>query len=154
METLSFGIEVVHDKEKLKDLITKLVEEFHQPTLVEQFIPGRKFAVGLLGNRDPEVLPILEIDLEGYPNAIQSIDDKLKKPINKICPANLGNKLAEEIRRLTRETFKVFGIYDFCRVDYRMDDKGNLYILELNSMASLGVTCSYVNADKVVGYSY
>ena len=82
------------------------------------------------------------------------MDDKLKKPINKICPANLGNKLAEEIRRLTRETFKVFGIYDFCRVDYRMDDKGNLYILELNSMANLGVTCSYVNADKVAGYSY
>ena len=70
MEALSFGIEVVHDKEKLKDLITKLVEEFHQPILVEQFIPGRKFAVGLLGNRDPEVLPILEIDLEGDPNAI------------------------------------------------------------------------------------
>ena len=55
---------------------------------------------------------------------------------------------------MTRETFDVLGIFDFCRVDFRMDDNGNLYILELNSMASLGVTGSYVHAAKVAGYTY
>lgn len=154
MEAVSLGIEVVHNKADLKDLIANLVEEFHQPILVEQFIPGREFAVGLLGNRDPEILPILEIDLDGDPNAIQSLEDKLKNPKNKICPAKVDDQLAEELRRLTRETFKVLGIYDFCRVDYRMDNDGNLYILELNSMASLGITGSYVHAAKVAGYTY
>ena len=154
MEAVSLGIEVVHNKADLEILIAKLVEEFHQPILVEQFIPGREFAIGLIGNKDPEVFPLLEIDLAGDPNAIQSLEDKLKKPKNKICPADLDEKLANELRRLTKETAKVLGIYDFCRVDYRLDDDGNLYILELNSMASLGLTGSYVHAAKVAGYTF
>ncbi len=154
MEAVSLGIQVIHDLPSLKTAITDLVAQFKQPVLVEQFIPGREFAVGLLGNRDPEILPILEIDLEGNPNAIQSLEDKLKKPKSKICPAIIDDALAQELRRLTRETFRVLGIYDFCRVDYRMDSEGKLYILELNSMASLGVTGSYVHAAKVAGYTY
>ncbi len=154
MEAVSMGIQVIHDLPSLKTAIVDLVEQFKQPVLVEQFIPGREFAVGLLGNHDPEILPILEIDLEGNPDAIQSIEDKMKTPKNKICPANVDEKTAEEIRRLTKETFRVLGIYDFCRVDYRMDSEGNLYILELNSMASLGETGSYVHAAKVAGYTY
>ncbi len=154
MEAVSLGIQVIHDVQSLKTAIAALVDQFKQPILVEQFIPGREFAVGLLGNANPEVFPILEIDLQGNPNAIQSLDDKLKKPKEKICPAQIDEKLADEMRRLTRETFNVLGIYDFSRVDYRMDEKGNLYILELNSMASLGLTGSYFHAAKTAGYTY
>lgn len=154
MEAVSLGIQVIHDIQSLKVAIANLVDKFKQPVLVEQFIPGREFAVGLLGNGDPEVLPIVEIDLEGDPNAIQSLDDKLKKPRGKVCPAQIDEKLAEEMRRLTKETFNVLGIYDFCRVDFRMDDQGKLYILELNSMASLGRTGSYVHAAQIKGYTY
>ena len=154
MEAVSLGIQVIHDIQTLKIAIATLVDKFKQPVLVEQFVPGREFAVGLLGNGDPEVLPIVEVDLEGDPNAIQSLDDKLKKPRGKICPAQIDEKLAEEMHRLTKETFNVLGIYDFCRVDFRMDTQGKLYILELNSMASLGKTGSYVHAATVKGYTY
>jgi D-alanine-D-alanine ligase len=154
MEAVSMGIQVIHDLPLLKTAIVDLVAQFKQPVLVEQFIPGREFAVGLLGNRDPEIFPILEIDLEGDPDAIQSLEDKLKKPKGKICPSKIDEKLSEEIRRLTKETFRILGIYDFCRVDFRMDKEGNLYILELNSMASLGGTGSYVHAAQVAGYTF
>ena len=154
MEAVSLGIQVIYDMNSLRSAIKGLVDQFKQPVLVEQFIPGREFAVGLLGNTDPEIFPIVEIDLEGDAFGIQSLEDKLKKPKNKICPAKVDDKLANELRRLTRETFKVLGIFDFCRVDFRMDEKGNLYILELNSMASLGYTGSYVFAAKTAGYTY
>ncbi len=154
MEAVSMGIQVIHDLNSLKTAIVDLVAQFKQPVLVEQFIPGREFAVGLLGNRDPEIFPILEIDLAGDPNAIQSLEDKMKKPKGKICPSLVDEKVGKEIRRLTKETFRILGIYDFCRVDFRMDDKGNLYILELNSMASLGLTGSYFHAAQVAGYTY
>ncbi|SFL31815.1 D-alanine-D-alanine ligase [Nitrosomonas aestuarii] len=154
MEAVSLGIQVIHDMNSLRTAITGLVVQFKQPVLVEQFIPGREFAVGLLGNHNPEVLPIVEIDLEGDAFGIQSLEDKLRKPKNKICPAQIDDKLANELRRLTRETFKVLGIFDFCRVDFRMDEDGNLYILELNSMASLGMTGTYVCAAKAAGYTY
>ncbi len=154
MEAVSMGIQVIHDLPSLKTAIADLVEQFKQPILVEQFIPGREFAVGLLGNTNPEILPILEIDLQGDPDAIQSLEDKLKKPKEKICPAKVDDKTKEELQRLTKETFRVLGIYDFCRVDYRMDSEGKLYILELNSMASLGRTGSYVHAAQVAGYTF
>jgi D-alanine-D-alanine ligase len=154
MEAVSLGIQVIHDLASLKTAISDLVDQFKQPVLVEKFIPGREFAVGLLGNHDPETLPIVEIDLGGDPFAIQSLDDKLKKPKEKICPARIDEDIARELRRLTRETFSVLGIYDFCRVDFRMDKEGRLYILELNSMASLGLTGTYVHAAGVAGYTY
>ncbi len=154
MEAVSLGIEVVHNKADLQETISRLVEEFRQPVLVEKFIPGREFAVGLLGNQDPEILPVVEIDLAGDPNAIQTLGDKLKTPREKVCPAKIDDKLKAELARLTRETFRTLGIYDFCRVDFRMDDLGNLYILELNSMASLGTTGSYVTSAKAAGYTF
>lgn len=154
MEAVSLGIEVVHNKATLQETISRLVEEFRQPVLVEQFTPGREFAVGLLGNQDPEILPVVEIDLEGDPNAIQTLGDKLKTPREKVCPAKIDDKLKAELARLTRETFRTLGVYDFSRVYFRMYDKGNLYILELNSMASLGGTGSYVTAAKAAGYTF
>ncbi len=154
MEAVSMGIQVLNNKEELQVAISGLVQEFNQPVLVEKFIPGREFAVGVLGNQDPETLPIVEIDLGGNPNAIQSLDDKLITPKEKICPALIDEDLAKELRRLAKETARVLGIYDFYRIDFRMDESNNLYVLELNSMASLGFTGSYVTAAKAAGYTY
>ncbi|MBT8345411.1 MAG: ATP-grasp domain-containing protein, partial [Desulfofustis sp.] len=65
MESVSFGLKVVHKEEDLREAINFIVTEFQQQALVEQFIPGREFAVGLLGNSPIEAFPVLEFDLEG-----------------------------------------------------------------------------------------
>ncbi len=154
MEAVSYGIRVVDNESDLRDAVKHIIDEFQQHVLVEQFIPGREFAVGLLGNGPPEVLPIVEIDLEGDPTAIQTARDKLKKPRDKICPAELSKEKAEEIRNLVQRAFRSLELFDFARVDLRMDADGNLYILEINSMASLGLTGAYVHAAKTAGYTY
>lgn len=154
MEAVSYGIEIVDNWDDLRRAVSTIIEEFGQHVLVEQFIEGREFAVGLLGNGDPEVLPIVEIDFEGDAAAIQTADDKLAKPRGKICPAELDEAQAAKIREVTKRAFSSLGLYDFSRVDYRMDAAGNLYILEINSMASLGRTGTYVHAAETAGYSY
>ncbi|MDH5804841.1 MAG: M20/M25/M40 family metallo-hydrolase, partial [Gemmatimonadota bacterium] len=154
MEAVSYGIRVVENEADLRDAVKHIIDTFHQHVLVEQFVPGREFAVGLLGNGPPEVLPIVEIDLEGDPNAIQTAGDKLKKPRGKICPAPLSEEKAEEVRNLVRRAFQSLELFDFARVDLRMDADGNLHILEINSMASLGLTGAYVHAAKTAGYSF
>ena len=78
-------------KPTVKRAVRDLVDMFKQQVLVEEFIPGREFAVGILGNGDPEVLPIVEIDFDGDPNAIQSFSDKVSQPRGKVCPAELEN---------------------------------------------------------------
>jgi len=155
MESTSMGMEVVENWNDLRKAVEKQKEKFSQDILVEQFIPGREFAVGLLGNGTHiEVLPIVEIDLKGDPNKIQTISDKKSTPLDKICPAKLTEEQEKEIKRISLESFKKLGLNDFARVDLRMDKNGNVYILELNSMASLGITGSYVHAAKTAGYSY
>ena len=155
MESTSMGMEVVDNWNDLRKAVGKQMEQFSQEILVEQFIPGREFAVGLLGNGNSvEILPIVEMDLKGDPNRIQTITDKKQTPVDKICPALLTPEQTAEIKRICLAAFRKLGLYDFTRVDFRMDKDGRFYVLELNSMASLGVTGSYYTAAKSAGYTY
>ncbi len=154
MEAVSYGLKIAYSENDLRDAVNFAIEEFKQQALVEQFIRGREFCVGLLGNNPPEAFPILEIDLEGDPDAIQSVADKKSKPRGKICPALVSKELADKMIDYTIKAFKALQLRDFSRVDIRMDEKEDVYFLEINSMASLGRTGAYVNAAAVAGYDY
>ncbi|NIM26009.1 MAG: ATP-grasp domain-containing protein [Nitrososphaeria archaeon] len=155
MESTSMGMKIVDNWEDLKKTVQEQLEKYSQDILAEQFIPGREFAVGLIGNgSNIEVFPIVEIDLKGDPNKIQTKSDKMKTPLDKICPAKLTKEQETEIKKICLQSFRKLGLNDYARVDLRMDEKGNVYILELNSMASLGLTGSYVHAAITAGYSF
>ena len=154
MESVSFGLKVVYNIEDLKEAVHFIVTEFSQQALVEQFIRGREFAVGLIGNSPVESFPVLEIDLDGDPDAIQTVDDKQNKPKKKVCPANIPEELSEKMQKISIEAFKALNLRDFARVDIRLDEEDNIYLLEINSMASLGESGSYPTAAKVAGYDF
>jgi D-alanine-D-alanine ligase len=154
MESVSFGLKVVYDTQTLREAVDYIVSEFHQQALVEQFIRGREFCVGLIGNSPVEAFPVLEIDLNGDPDGIQTVDDKKNQPKNKICPADLPEEISDKMKKLSIDAFNALNLRDFSRVDIRMDEGNNIYLLEINSMASLGETGSYPTAAKVAGYSF
>lgn len=154
MESVSFGLKVVYNIDELREAVDFIVDEFKQQALVEKFIRGREFAVGLIGNSPVEVLPVLEIDLGGDPDAIQTVDDKKFKPKAKICPAPIDEELAKRMQDLSIKVFKTLGLRDFSRVDIRLDENNNIHILEVNSMASLGAAGSYVTAAKAAGFDF
>jgi D-alanine-D-alanine ligase len=154
MEAVSYGLRIVDNENDLKDAVKFIIETFQQQALVEQFIRGREFCVGLLGNNPPEAFPVLEIDLEGDPDAIQSVTDKKKKPREKICPAPISKELADKMVNYTIKAFKALQLRDLSRVDIRLDANENIHLLEINSMASLGKTGAYVNAAVVAGLDY
>ena len=155
MEAISFGIRIVNTEKELRHAIEFITSEFQQQALVEKFIPGREFAVALLGNGTTlETLPIVEIDLNQNPDAIQTLDDKMDRPRKKICPAPISDNIAKRLRQLARDAFNALGLCDFSRVDFRMDKDNNIYILEINSMASLNPTGSFVYAGKIAGMDF
>ncbi|KAA3658211.1 MAG: ATP-grasp domain-containing protein, partial [Calditrichaeota bacterium] len=154
MEAVSFGLKIVDNQKDLRDAVEFIIDEFQQQALVEQFVRGREFCVGLIGNDPTEAFPVLEIDLEDDPDAIQSVEDKKRKPRQKICPANLPEKLAVQMQEESINAFKALQLNDFSRVDIRLDENENLYILEINSMASLGATGSYTFAANTAGLDY
>ncbi len=152
-ESVSMGMKVVYNAVELKAAVDELLDN-HIAVFVERFIPGREFAVGVLGNEpNLEILPVVEIGL-GSPDAIQTYDNKMHAPMEKICPPNLSEEKMDEIRQLTRKAFNSLGLCDYARVDFRMDADGNYYLLEINSMASLGLKGSFFHAATVAGYTY
>lgn len=155
LESTSMGMEVVDNWDDLRAAVKVQIEKFQQDILVEQFISGREFAVGVLGNNpNIDILPIVEINL-GDPDQIQTIEDKKKKGgVDKTCPAKLSKEKAEEMKQMCIRAFASLGLNDYSRVDFRMDKDENLYILELNSMASLGLGGSLFFAAKTAGYTY
>ncbi len=154
MESVSFGLKVVYEEKGLKEAVEFIVNEFQQQALAEQFIRGKEFCVGLIGNNPVETFPVLEIDLEGDPDGIQTVDNKKGNPREKICPANISNELAGKMTKFSIEAFRALNLRDFSRVDLRVDENENIYLLEINSMASLGPTGSYNIAARAAGYDF
>jgi D-alanine-D-alanine ligase len=155
MEAVSFGLRRVTEPDQLREAVAEITAEFHQAALVEEFIAGREFAVALLGNGATlETLPIVEIDLGGDPDAVQSLEQKTQRPRGKICPPELAPTACDELSRLARGAFQALGLFDFARVDFRMDAGGGLHILEINSMASLNPTGSFVRSAEVAGLDF
>ena len=156
-EAVSMGIEVVSNLKELQRAARIILEQYDQTVLVEQYISGREINVGLLGNSPPESLPPCEIVFgEGGPS-IYTIDDKKGvsgRTIDWACPAPIGEELTLEAQRLAKECFNALGCYDMARVDMRLDDKGQLYILEVNSLPSLGEHGSYTIAANHVGLDF
>ena len=155
-EAVSFGLRIVNDEAELREGVETIYREFKAPTLVEEYIDGREVNVALLGNHPVEALPPLELVFD-VGEKIYTFKDKTDKTIRRVrseCPASIGDALTEKVQDLAIKTFHALGCYDSARVDFRIDKDGNPYVLEVNSMASLGQDASFVQAAKAVGLSY
>jgi D-alanine-D-alanine ligase len=156
-ESTSFGLRLVSDPPQLGEAVEAIVEQYGQAALVEEYIDGREVCVALLGNGDDiEALPLVEQDFGDRSVRLMTWEDKTHKntvEAQKICPAKISARLAAELRSTAVATFQARHCRDYARVDIRIDADGNPYVLEINSMASLGLTGSYVLAAQTAGYS-
>ncbi|MBW9263076.1 MAG: ATP-grasp domain-containing protein [Candidatus Thiodiazotropha sp. (ex. Lucinisca nassula)] len=157
-EAVSFGIRIVKNEKELREAADIIFKEFEQPVLTEQYIEGREINVGLLGNGSTlETFHPAELLFgEGGPN-IYTEDDKRRvsgREIGVTCPASLEKEITAEAQAVARKAFTVLGCYDCARVDIRMDSDGKLYVLEVNSLPSLGEHGSYVAAAEAMGLDF
>jgi D-alanine-D-alanine ligase len=164
-EHYSLGIEresVVQSEEELTKRVDYVVEKYQQPVLVEEFIDGREFHVGVVGNGKLKMLPPAEIDFSVFAD----IHDRLCTYEANFVPGSLAyqNSWAKLPIKFTREELKkmekaVFGAFratncrDYARMDLRMRD-GEFYILDVNHNADLSPDNSLIKAAELVGYSY
>lgn len=156
-ESVSFGIKIVNDEAELREASQTIFDEFNQPVLVERFIPGREINVGLLGNNPTEVLPPAEIIFGDTGPQIYTLEDKTRKSGREIgvkCPADLTPEQTAEALSIAKKAFLELGCYDCARVDLRLDAEGNFYVLEVNSLPSLGEHGSYVHGAAAVGLDF
>lgn len=159
---------VARNREELKSRVEEVVNLYHQPALVERFLDGREFTVGILGNLPHlEILPIIEIDHSYLPagaNPIYSYEAKWvwDKPENPLplfrCPAEIGDNLKEKIKKVVIQAWKALRLRDWCRVDVRLDETGKPNILEVNPLPGIlprpeDNSC-LPKAARTAGYTY
>lgn len=156
-ESTSYGLHLVYNDQELAQAVASVVEEYQQEALVEEYIDGREFCVGMLGNDEMEFLPLVESDFGGRGNRLVTWADKFMQSDcepEKICPARVSENLAAKLREISLATFRACHLKDFARADIRVDADDKPYVLEINSMASLGGTGSYVLAAQRAGYDF
>ncbi len=138
---VSASASVVDDEDGLRIVVRELLERYRQPALVEDYIAGREFTVGLLGDKRPRVLPPMEILFKDTANARPVYDYQIKQEWEKHvyyqCPAKLTPAELKAIERVARDTFLALACRDVARVDLRMDNKGDFYVLEVNPLPGL-----------------
>lgn len=147
----------VENSEELKKQIEYVVNTYKQPALVEEFIRGEEFTIALIGNNPPETLPVVQIKIEGKLKLNDRFytfghikDDKLEY----VCPARLNTELKKELEELAVRTFDAIECRDFGRVDFRVDDKGKPYVLEINPLPSLSSEDVFNVVAKSQGLTY
>lgn len=159
---------VVINRRELKSKINEIFRLYQQPAIVEEFLRGREFTVGVLGNYpELEILPIVEIDHTQLPPGARPIYsyeakwvwDTPDKPLEIFhCPADLSEKLINEIEDLVRKTCRILRIRDWARIDIRLDARDVPHILEINPLPGIlpnpeDNSC-LPKAARAAGYTY
>ncbi|MEO8211742.1 MAG: ATP-grasp domain-containing protein [Myxococcales bacterium] len=132
---------VVDDETALRAVVRELIERYDQPALIEAYISGREFTVGLLGDRRPRSLPPMEIIFKDKNNPRPVYDYQIKQEWEKHvayqCPADLTPAELKAVERVARDTFEALDCRDVARVDLRMTAKGEIYVIEVNPLPGL-----------------
>ncbi|HEY3359819.1 MAG TPA: ATP-grasp domain-containing protein [Polyangia bacterium] len=149
---------VVDDEPALRELLRDCISRYKQPALCEEYISGREFTVGLLGDRRPRVLPPMEVCFK-HPSARPVYDFTIKqeweKHVEYKCPAPLTPAELKACERAARESFFALECRDVARVDLRMNAQGQVYVIEINPLP--GLTPDYsdlVLIAKAAGMDY
>ncbi|MCU0275966.1 MAG: hypothetical protein MUF02_03760 [Acidobacteria bacterium] len=154
---------VVHTKKALRDQVRQVIGSYKQPALVQGFLPGREFNVGILGGRKLRVMPLAEVDYTRLPQGIPPIMSYAAKWVETsvefkrtrvICPARVEPSLAALISDTAARAFRVIGGWGYGRVDVRLDEDGLPRVLEVNCNPCLDKGIGLARSAERAGISY
>jgi len=147
----------VSDEKSMISLVEKLLEKYHQPILVEEFISGKEFTVAVLGNEKPEALEPVQVSINGK---LHLGDDfyfhaRVEDPsIKYLCPAAVSDELKTKLKNLAAAAYSALGVRDFGRIDIRTDENDEPYFLECNPLPNLGKIDVFPLIAEAHGMSY
>ena len=154
-------VENFNDLIKISEIRLK---QYDQNLIIEEFIDGREFTVTIIGNSDPyEILPPVEISFENIPKQARAFCSYEVKtiwddPDSTVCPANITRKQELKLRDAALRAYKAINCRDFGRVDLRLDNNDNPFVLEINPLPGMSyspeVNHSMIKAAKTAGYEY
>ncbi len=158
---------LIKDERALRRQVSWVIKTYNQPAIVEEFLQGREFTIGLIGNETPTVLPIVEILLDKLPAKASRLYSYEAKwiwdvPENQLeifhCPSDITDELREKLEKIAVKTFRVLNCKDVCRIDMRLDKSNGPRVLEVNPIPGLipdpDAHSCLPEAARAAGYSY
>jgi D-alanine-D-alanine ligase len=156
------GKSLVHDAVALMERVAVIHKELDDSALAEEYIDGREFYVGVLGNGQPKALPPVEVDFTGFPEGVPKVMDSKAKwderskeyKGTKSVIASLPDELRARLQKVAVDAYRALRVRDYGRVDLRLTDTGDIYVLEVNASCYLEKSSEFAMAAVASGLDY
>jgi D-alanine-D-alanine ligase len=156
------GKSLVHDAVALMERVAAIHKELEDSALAEEYIEGREFYVGVLGNSQPKALPPIEVDFTGFPEGVPKVMDSKAKwderskeyKGTKSVIANLPDELRARLQKVAVDAYRALRVKDYGRVDLRLTETGEIYVLEVNASCYLEKSSEFAMAAGASGLDY
>lgn len=144
----SIGLTVADTREQLASAIN-VAFDYENEILVEEFVSGREFSVGILGDK---VLPPIEIIPKG---GIYDYAHKYQAGwTEEVCPADITDEQCTEMQKNAGEVARILGLKVYCRIDFIMTEDGVPYCLEANTLPGMTPTSLLPQEAAAIGIDY
>jgi D-alanine-D-alanine ligase len=142
---------------QLQESVKSLFASYHQPVMVEEFIPGDEITVGVIGN-PPQIVGIMRVlPRRPNPDFVYSLEVKRdwERLVEYECPARLPREVMNRIEESALRAFRELGCRDFARVDFRVSGDGVPFFLEINPLPGLNPHSGDLPImSRMMGWSY
>jgi D-alanine-D-alanine ligase len=150
------GDSLVRDTTSLMKRVLAIHEKVGDSALVEEYIEGRELYVGVLGNREPVAFPPIEMDFSGMPDGMPHVAGtkaKWKKSSpeykgTKSVLADLPDELRAKVQKTALDAYRALRVRDYGRVDLRLTETGEIYVIEVNASCYLEENSEFAMAAK------
>jgi D-alanine-D-alanine ligase len=162
----SIGIEfsaVVSSIRELMERMDWLTANFNSPVLIEEYIDGRELYVGVLGNDNPEALPVIELDLSKLPDGTPRIaaaevkwgkGTSAYRDTKSVVPTNLPDETVMLLQQTAIAAYQALELRDYGRVDMRLQADGRVHVIEVNPNPWLSSRAELAMAARKSGRTY
>jgi D-alanine-D-alanine ligase len=148
------GIVIVKNQNAL-DGALKEAANYDRKLLIEKFVSGRELTIGILGD---QALPILEIIPKGgfydFNTKYPFLNPQAGASAEHLCPAKIDPELTKKIQELALAAFRALGLVVYGRVDVIFSDKGEPFVLEVNTIPGMTEASLLPEAAAAAGISY
>ncbi|HWF59649.1 MAG TPA: ATP-grasp domain-containing protein [Nitrospira sp.] len=165
-EEASLGISqasIVEDDDKLSERVAFVHNSVGSGALIERYVEGREFYVGVIGNGQLQVLPVWELIMDKLPDDAKRIATERVKWSRKYQQKygitsreadNLPGGKADDIQNLAKRVYRALGLSGYARIDMRMAGDGQLYVLEANPNPQIAEDEDFADSAKKADYHY
>jgi D-alanine-D-alanine ligase len=161
----SIGIDensLVRNTTELIEQVQWIHKTFRDTALVEEYIEGREFYVSVLGNQNPVAFPPIEMDFSGLPEgSLPVMDNKAKFDESserfqgtRAVVAELEPELKARLQRIALDAYRALRVRDYGRIDLRLAETGEIYVIEVNANCYLEEHSEFAMAAAAHGIDY